>query len=103
LLLHYADRGPGDEKVSARVDREALFPIGERKEIEGSERRNAGVADDDVNAAICADGLLESARNVSFVADIQLECQRLTEALDLGGDFLCALQIDVGDHNVRAL
>ena len=89
--------------MSACIDRETLFPIGERKNIQRSKRGNAGVADDDVYAAICADSLVESTLNVGLFADIQLECQRLTEALDLGSDFPCALQIDIGNDDVRAL
>ena len=106
LLLHDPQRRAGDEEVSARVDGERAIPIGGGQHVEAAERRDAGVADDDVDAAVRARSSprtrarrpLRSTTSSRSAIARRSPCFSTIAVRDLLGQ----RDIDVGDDDMRA-
>ena len=106
LILHDSVAAARGEKISGREDRNVAVPKLERGVLERRRRRDAGVGDDDVQAAVGDDRLAERGVDRRLVRHVDVDSGHrvLAESLaEVGNRRIQALGVDVGEHDASAL
>jgi hypothetical protein len=86
------------------VDVEEEVPLGLVDLEEGGDLDDAGVVHQDVDAAEAADGGVDDGLDLLLAADVEGEAEGLPAGrLDLGGDGLGGVVLEVGDDDAGAL
>ena len=95
--------GFGGEEGAVEVDREHLLPVGERKILERMDDLDAGIADQDVDAAPGLHDRGDSGVDLAFVCDIGGERHGARAGrLQLVGGRLGCCDVHVGDRDLGA-
>jgi hypothetical protein len=96
--------GPGGQERAVEVDRQQLLPVGIGEIDQRADDLDAGVGDEDVDAAVALRRRGDAGLDLVLAGDVHRDRQRLAAGgLDLLGDGGRRLEIEVGDHRDRAL
>ncbi len=104
VLVHMLERGLGGEEGAIDVDRLHLLPVGEGVVLDRVDDLDAGVGDQDIDAAKRLGHRLGGAVDRVLVGHIHRHGDGAPAGgFDIGGGLLRSLEIQVGDGDRRAL
>ena len=105
LREHAGEHAARDDEGAAQVRGDHLVPHGDRHRLDGSERDEASIIDEDVDATERGEDPIDHRADRSFPRHIGLHDHRApAHRLDLTRDVVrIAHRAAVGDRNIRAL
>ena len=102
--VHLPQRRAGGEERAVEMDGEQLLPFGERELVERRHDLDAGIADQDVDAAegLRSPSPMPASTCASLVTSIATPIACDAGLVDLGGGGIRRLLVEVGDRRLRA-
>ena len=82
-LVHVRAGRPGGQERAVEMDRQHLLPVGEAELLDRMDDLDAGVADQDVDAAECRNGFRDAGVDRRLVRDVHCDADGASVAADL--------------------